>query len=300
MEGQNQCLTDLLRLEQNSQVSYHSQNDESNDKTNDESDDESNDEQGRHLQTHSTKQSLEHKIKTLIQDYADASDRLNQQILVEMEAEIDHLQLKLAKMDTVNLNAIEDYEHSLTKLNSLNEQSDDITQALETLKKAIYKIDHKTKDLFKTTFDALNEHFSEYFPTLFGGGSARLVLTEDDLLNAGVIIDAKPFGKRNKQVSMLSGGEKALTAVALVFSFFSLNPAPFCMLDEVDAPLDDYNTQKFNELIAKKSSEVQFICITHNKLTMQSSSQLLGVTMKEPGASKVVSVDINKAIELAG
>lgn len=275
--SQNQLLSDLIRIEKNAQSQSENADDNSENPAFD--------------------KKFDKKITNLINEYQDLNEPINPVNLDEIKNQIDAYEHKLNKMGPINHNAIEDYENSQNKLNYLNEQSTDITEALEILKQAMKKIDNQTKAMFETTFNQLNQYFSEYFPVLFGGGSAKLVLTEDDLLTSGVIIDAKPLGKRNKHISMLSGGEKALTAIALILSFFSLNPAPFCMLDEVDAPLDDYNTQKFTDLIKQKSSEVQFICISHNKITMQAASQLLGVTMREAGVSKVVSVDIDKAME---
>ncbi|MDB4453096.1 chromosome segregation protein SMC, partial [bacterium] len=164
---------------------------------------------------------------------------------------------------------------------------------------AIHKIDKETRNLFKETFDELNSSLQQLFPKVFGGGAAYLEMTGDDLLDTGITIMAQPPGKKNSTIHLLSGGEKALTAIALVFSIFQLNPAPFCMLDEVDAPLDDANTGRYARLIKEMSSKVQFIFITHNKITMEMADHLMGVTMHEPGCSRLVSVDIDEAMELA-
>jgi chromosome segregation protein len=184
-------------------------------------------------------------------------------------------------------------------MNFLNEQHDDLIEALNTLDQAISKIDKESRLRFKQTFDKINSGLQAKFPKLFGGGQAYLELTEDDLLEAGVNIIARPPGKRNSTIHMLSGGEKALTAVALVFSIFDLNPAPFCLLDEVDAPLDDANVVRFSEMVEEMAETVQFLYISHNKVTMEIAKQLAGVTMKEPGISRMVSVDIEEAVDMA-
>ena len=181
----------------------------------------------------------------------------------------------------------------------LDSQYEDITEALETLESAIQKIDKETRVMFRETFDVVNNKLQELFPRLFGGGQAMLELTGDDLLNTGVAVMARPPGKRVSSIQLLSGGEKAMTAVALVFAFFHLRPSPFCMLDEVDAPLDDANVGRFAKLVSEMSAQVQFIFITHNKVTMELSTQLMGVTMQEPGVSRLVSVDVDEAVELA-
>ena len=172
-------------------------------------------------------------------------------------------------------------------------------EALETLERAITKIDKETRTTFKDTFDKLNKSLSLSFPKLFGGGHAELVMLGDDLLTCGIGITARPPGKKNASVSQLSGGEKALTAIATVFAFFELNPAPFCLLDEVDAPLDDLNTMRFIDLVEQMSQRVQFVYITHNKISMEKSKHLMGVTMQEPGVSRMVAVDVDQAVEMA-
>jgi chromosome segregation protein len=170
---------------------------------------------------------------------------------------------------------------------------------LQTLENAIRKIDRETRTRFKETFDNINSGFQELFPKVFGGGHAYLEMTGEDLLDTGVSIMARPPGKRNSTIHLLSGGEKAMTAIALVFSIFRLNPAPFCILDEVDAPLDDANVGRYSKMVVEMSEKVQFIFITHNKVTMEAANQLMGVTMHEPGASRLVSVDVNEAVDLA-
>jgi chromosome segregation protein len=181
----------------------------------------------------------------------------------------------------------------------LNRQNADVTKSLTTLEEAIKKIDRETRTRFKETFDKVDNGFKTLFPKLFGGGHAYLELTGEDLLDTGVTVMARPPGKRNSSIHLLSGGEKAMTAVALVFSIFQLNPSPFCMLDEVDAPLDDANVGRYSNLVKEMSEHVQFIFITHNKVTMEIANQLSGVTMQEPGVSRLVSVDIEEAATMA-
>ena len=180
-----------------------------------------------------------------------------------------------------------------------DKQNEDLEKALTTLQNAIRKIDRETRTRFKETFDKINSGLQDLFPKVFGGGHAYLDMTGEDLLDTGVAIMARPPGKRNSTIHLLSGGEKAMTAIALVFSIFHLNPSPFCMLDEVDAPLDDANIGRYANLVKEMSSMIQFIFITHNRLTMESASQLMGVTMQEPGVSRLVSVDIDEAAEMA-
>jgi chromosome segregation protein len=172
-------------------------------------------------------------------------------------------------------------------------------EALQTLENAIRKIDKETRHRFKETYDQVNSHLQELFPKVFGGGTAYLEMTGDDLLDTGIAIMARPPGKRNSTIHLLSGGEKALTAIAMVFSIFRLNPAPFCILDEVDAPLDDANVARYARLVEEMSASVQFIYITHNKIAMEMADQLMGVTMHEPGVSRLVTVDVDAAAELA-
>jgi chromosome segregation protein len=170
---------------------------------------------------------------------------------------------------------------------------------MTTLESAIRQIDRESRQLLQQTFDAVNDNFAKLFPALFGGGQARLVLTGEEILDSGVQVVAQPPGKRNTSIHLLSGGEKALTAISLVFSLFQLNPAPFCLLDEVDAPLDDPNTERFCKMVREMSAVTQFLFISHNKITMEMASQLVGITMPEAGVSRVVAVDISEALSLA-
>jgi chromosome segregation protein len=206
---------------------------------------------------------------------------------------------RIQRLGPINLAAIDEFREQSERAEYLEKQHEDVLSALETLEEAIHKIDRETRTRFKETFDKVNTGLKEMFPKLFGGGHAYLELVGDDPLNAGVAIMARPPGKRNASIHLLSGGEKALSAVAMVFSIFQLNPAPFCMLDEVDAPLDDANVSRFCALVKEMSASVQFIFITHNKLTMEIANQLTGVTMSEPGVSRLVSVDIEEAAQLA-
>lgn len=212
---------------------------------------------------------------------------------------INSLQRKITNLGAINLAAMEELASETQRQEYLETQYADLKEAMTTLDNAIKKIDRETKSKFQETFDKVNTNFNSLFPKLFGGGKAYLEIVGEDLLEAGVTVMAMPPGKKNSTIHLLSGGEKALTAVALVFSIFQLNPAPFCMLDEVDAPLDESNVVRFSNLIKEMSSKVQFILITHNKTTMQIANQLVGVTMKEPGVSRLVSVDINEAVEMA-
>jgi chromosome segregation protein len=212
----------------------------------------------------------------------------------------EQIQRSLDRIGTVNLLAIEEFEEQSERAKYLEAQHEDLANALDTLEKAIRKIDRETRTRFQEVFENVNAGLKRIFPRLFGGGHAYLTLEGDDLLNAGVTVMAQPPGKRNSSIHLLSGGEKALTAVALVFSIFELNPAPFCLLDEVDAPLDDANVGRFCDIVREMSANVQFLFITHNKVTMELASQLMGVTMGEPGVSRLVSVDIDEAVRLAG
>ena len=217
----------------------------------------------------------------------------------ELEDKLVNIESKIIKLGAINLAAPEEIEEESRRKEELDEQYNDLTEALEKLTGAIKKIDQETKTIFKESFDSVNSKLKEMFPKLFGGGVAELTLTEEDDLNAGVILMARPPGKKNSSISQLSGGEKALTALALVFAIFDLNPAPFCLLDEVDAPLDDINTLRFINMVEEMSKTVQFIFITHNKVSMERSDYLMGVTMQEAGVSRMVSVDVNQALELA-
>jgi len=212
---------------------------------------------------------------------------------------LEDIDRRINRLGAINLAAIEEFETESERKNYLDAQNDELESALTTLEGAIHKIDKETRSLFKDTFDKLNASLQDLFPKVFGGGTAYLEMTGDDLLDTGIAIMARPPGKRNSTIHLLSGGEKALTAIALVFSIFQLNPAPFCMLDEVDAPLDDANTTRYARLIKEMSDRVQFIFITHNKITMEMADHLMGVTMHEPGCSRLVSVDIDEAVALA-
>ncbi len=211
------------------------------------------------------------------------------------EQNLEQLAEKIQKLGAVNLAAIEEFETEAERKQHLDQQNDDLVAALETLETAIQKIDRETRTRFRATFDEINEKLQRNFPALFGGGEADLKMVGENVLDAGVTIMARPPGKKNSTIHLLSGGEKALTAVALVFSIFELNPAPFCMLDEVDAPLDEANVGRFSERVKAMSSQVQFIFITHNKTTMEIADQLTGITMQEPGVSRMVAVDMEAA-----
>lgn len=212
---------------------------------------------------------------------------------------LEKLRNKISKLEPINLAAIDEFEELSKRKVYLDNQDADLTEALDTLKGAIRKIDGETKARFKETYDSVDAKLQKMFPVLFGGGKAYLEMTEDDLLNTGVTVMARPPGKRNSSIQLLSGGEKALTALAFVFSIFELNPAPFCLLDEVDAPLDDANVVRLTKLLKSMSDTVQFLFVTHNKITMEIAEQLIGVTMQEAGVSRLVSVNIDKAVELA-
>lgn len=206
---------------------------------------------------------------------------------------------ELTQLGSVNLSAMEEYQEQSTRMEFLEEQHKDLSDSMETLLHAMEKIDQECRIRFRETFNKVNTGLQRMFPKLFGGGQAYLELTDKDLLDTGVSVIARPPGKRNSTIHLLSGGEKALTAVALVFAIFELNPAPFCLLDEVDAPLDDANVGRFSQLVKEMSEKVQFLFISHNKVTMEIAQHLAGVTMKEPGVSRIVAVDIAEAVELA-
>ncbi|MFT7558619.1 MAG: chromosome segregation protein [Flavobacteriales bacterium] len=216
-----------------------------------------------------------------------------------LEEGIAHLAVKISRLGAINLAAIEEYATESERKSYLDEQNQDLCDALDTLEGAIRRIDKETRTRFKETYDKVNSGLQDLFPRLFGGGHAYLELTGDDLLDTGIAIMAQPPGKKNSTIYLLSGGEKALTAIALVFSIFHLNPAPFCMLDEVDAPLDDANVARYANIVEYMSDKVQFIYITHNKVAMEKAKHLMGVTMQEPGVSRMVTVDVEEAAELA-
>jgi chromosome segregation protein len=213
----------------------------------------------------------------------------------DWQQQLVDLEQKIQRLGAINLAAIEEFSAANERKEYLDLQYTDLTDALATLDDAIKKIDRETRNKFKETFDTLNERFTQFFPKIFGGGQAQLVMTGEDLLDTGVSVIARPPGKKNSTIQLLSGGEKALTAVALVFAIFSLNPAPFCILDEVDAPLDDNNVGRFCDLVKEMSQSIQFIYISHNKLAIGMAEQLQGVTMREPGVSRMVTVDIEAA-----
>ena len=227
-------------------------------------------------------------------------DELDEAASIEVwEEKLEKLHKRIDRLGPINLAAIDEFKEQSERKEYLDSQLADLNDALATLEGAIRKIDRETRTRFRETYNNVNDGFKRLFPKLFGGGHAYLELTGDDLLSAGVAVMARPPGKRNSTIHLLSGGEKALTAVALVFAIFELNPAPFCMLDEVDAPLDDANVTRFCEIVKEMSDKVQFVFITHNKVTMELARQLSGVTMQEPGVSRLVSVDLDEAVKMA-
>ena len=255
------------------------------------------------LQRQASKLESENIEKLLIEndnDLAKLLEELDEEKTTQsLENELEAIEKKIYRLGAINLAAMEESEQEEKRKSLLDAQHEELTEALDILQEAIGKIDRETRTTFKDTFDKLNLSLAKSFPKLFGGGHAELTILGDDLLTAGVGITARPPGKKNASVSQLSGGEKALTAIAIVFAFFELNPAPFCMLDEVDAPLDDLNTMRFIDLVQEMSEKVQFIYITHNKISMEKSKHLMGVTMQEPGVSRMVAVDVEEAVELA-
>jgi chromosome segregation protein len=252
-------------------------------------------------------QDLETRNKTIMEQISEHGFELDTLLdvlpedadLSEWEQSLEKVGNRIQRLGPINLAAIDEYKIESERKDYLDTQNAELQEALETLGNAIRKIDRETRTRFKETFDLINTSLQELFPKLFGGGHAYLELTGDDLLDTGVTIMARPPGKKNTTVHLLSGGEKALTAIALVFSIFHLNPAPFCMLDEVDAPLDDANVGRYARIIEEMSAKVQFIYISHNKIAMEMANQLMGVTMHEAGVSRLVSVDVNQAVELA-
>ena len=254
------------------------------------------DHQASQIETQNKEKQIEEndlKLKNLL------TELVGRESLEEYVSEIEKVERKISRLGAINMAAKEEYVQEEERKLHLDKQHDELTSALETLQNAINRIDKETRTTFKDTFDKLNQNLAKTFPKLFGGGHAELVLLGDNLLTAGVGITARPPGKRNSSVAQLSGGEKALTAIALVFAFFELNSAPFCMLDEVDAPLDDLNTMRFISFVEEMSEHVQFIIISHNKISMEKSKHLVGVTMQEPGISRMVGVNVDEAIRLA-
>jgi chromosome segregation protein len=209
------------------------------------------------------------------------------------------LNSKIAALGVVNAGALDELESCRLRKAYLDSQSQDLQEASDTLQTAIRQIDRETRQRLLETVDKVNAHLDEMFPTMFGGGQAKLIVRGEEILDSGIQISAQPPGKKNSSIHLLSGGEKALTALAFVFSLFQLNPAPFCLLDEVDAPLDDSNTERFCNLVRKMSHQTQFVFISHNKITMEMAQQLIGVTMQEKGVSRVVAVEIEEAVRLS-
>ena len=231
-------------------------------------------------------------LANLLESLPDDSD------LVDWEEQLQLVANRIQRLGPINLAAIDEYKIESERKDYLDKQNAELESALETLRSAIQKIDKETRTRFKETFELVNTHIQGLFPKLFGGGHAYLEMTGDDLLDTGVTLMARPPGKKNSSIHLLSGGEKALTAIAMVFAIFKLNPAPFCMLDEVDAPLDDANVSRYATMVKEMSEQVQFIFITHNKISMEAANQLMGVTMHEAGVSRLVSVDVDQAAEL--
>ena len=223
---------------------------------------------------------------------------IDETTLVENEKVLSETKSKIDKLGAINLAAIDELKEHEERKMYLDKQFEDLTKSMTILENAIKKIDTETKSKFKETFDAINKNLSYFFPKIFGGGKSYLELTDNDLLNTGVNIMAKPPGKLVKNLNLLSGGEKAGTGIAFVFSIFRINPAPFCLLDEVDAPLDEANNERFCNVVKEMSESVQFIFITHNKSTMQIADVLSGVTMREAGVSKMVSVNVEDAVQM--
>ena len=215
-----------------------------------------------------------------------------------LQTEVNRLNTEIQSLGPVNMAALDELASSRERKQFLDAQSADLNEAMQTLTDAIAKIDAETRDLLQGTFDQVNTHFGKLFPELFGGGHAELVMTGEEILDSGVQVMAQPPGKKNSSIHLLSGGEKALTAIALVFSLFLLNPAPFCLLDEVDAPLDDANTLRYAKMVSKMSEKTQFVFISHNKITMEIAHQLIGVTMQEQGVSRIVAVDISSPVSM--
>ncbi|MGB2115492.1 MAG: chromosome segregation protein SMC [Porticoccaceae bacterium] len=244
---------------------------------------------------------IESQIKDKQGDLAELLETLDEDsAIVDWEENLQVMANRIQRLGPINLAAIDEYKLESERKDYLDQQNTELEEALTTLRNAIQKIDRETRTKFKDTFEFVNTHIQELFPKLFGGGHAYLEMVGDDLLDAGVALMARPPGKKNSSIHLLSGGEKALTAIAMVFSIFKLNPAPFCMLDEVDAPLDDANVGRYAAMLKEMSDQVQFIFISHNKISMEAANQLMGVTMHEPGVSRLVTVDVNQAAELAG
>ena len=242
---------------------------------------------------HTRRGGIEEQLAEYEVELDDVLEQLAEDASIEAcQLQLEQIQQRITRLGAINLAAIDEYKTQSERKEYLDKQNAELEKALETLENAIRKIDKKTRTRFKETFDKVNAGLKELFPKVFGGGHAYLELTGDDLLDTGVAIMALPPGKKNSTIHLLSGGEKALTAIALVFSIFRLKPAPFCMLDEVDAPLDDANVGRYARLVEAMSEQVQFIYISHNKIAMEIAKQLLGVTMPEPCVSLIVSVNM--------
>jgi len=240
------------------------------------------------------------QFATMLMDAEANVEELKARLTPEMkvsslQGDVNRLNQEIQSLGPVNMAALEELASAQERKTFLDAQSADLNEAINTLTDAIQKIDSETRDLLQGTFDQVNDHFARLFPDLFGGGNAKLVMTGEEILDSGVQVMAQPPGKKNSSIHLLSGGEKALTAIALVFSLFQLNPAPFCLLDEVDAPLDDANTGRYADMVARMSANTQFVFISHNKITMEIAHQLIGVTMQEQGVSRIVAVDLESA-----
>jgi len=245
-----------------------------------------------------TYEQFEQQLQEAQADLAVLAELIEKRRSTGLQNDINRVTEEITALGAVNLAALEELNASRERRTYLDAQATDLREAVETLESAIKRIDRETRELLQSTYDTVNRNFSELFPSLFGGGNASLTLTGDEILDAGLTVMAQPPGKKNASIHLLSGGEKALTALSLVFSLFRLNPAPFCLLDEVDAPLDDPNTERLCSLVKKMATETQFLYISHNKITMEMAEQLIGITMQEQGVSRVVAVDIDEAIKL--
>lgn len=246
------------------------------------------------------RETIENQLAELKQNLKQLLEQLSEEASeAEWESKLERIHNRIQRLGAINLAAIDEYKTASERKTYLDAQNEDLTEALTTLENAIRKIDRETRTKFKETFDRVNKGLQEIFPKVFGGGHASLELTGEDLLDTGVTIMARPPGKRNSTIHLLSGGEKALVAISMVFSIFQLNPAPFCMLDEVDAPLDDANVARYCSIVKEMSEKVQFIFITHNKVAMEMATHMMGVTMHEPGVSRLVSVDLEEAVAMA-
>ena len=250
-------------------------------------------------EAHIVENQFDEKLKEAGADEEELRQVLGKTRPSRIQSDIDQLNTEIESLGAVNLAALEELHTSQERKIYLDSQFKDLQEAVETLENAIRRIDRETRERLLETFEKVNGHLDEMFPTIFGGGKAKLVLSGEEILDSGVQINAQPPGKKNSSIHLLSGGEKALTALALVFSLFKLNPAPFCLLDEVDAPLDDNNTERFCDLLRKMSDQTQFVFVSHNKITMELAQQLIGVTMQEQGVSRIVSVDIEEAVKLS-